>query len=426
VSLPQQIARRTRSLDRRVVDIGLALALTIWALAEPGVIGDLGRTVVVVAMTGATAWRRRAPVAVLAVELAGVALLPNSLDLPEGIAVLVAAYSAAMYSDRRLLVSALLVGAAAGLLAFGDRAQIPTGLVPLLGVAVLIAGYSAALYGDRRLVVAALLFAATPWLLAFGGQAKIRSGLVPLVLVAPVWLAGSAMRRHQHRAEASAERAERLEQEREAALRSERARIARELHDVVTHSVSVMVMQTGAARQIMGRDERRSRSLLESVESSGRSALEELRRLLGLLSDHDADAPLSPQPGVAEIPALVEEVRKTGQPVELRVEGPPRALAGGAGVAAYRIVQEALTNVLKHARGAPSRVVVRWAATALELEIVDEGTSQNGAVDDGSPGRGLAGMRERAAMYRGTLDAGPEPDRGYVVRATLPLELSEP
>jgi signal transduction histidine kinase len=418
----QRMARRARSVDPRAVYAGLAVVLVAWAVAKPGVLSDHDRTVVVVVMTAAIAWCLRAPVTVLVVELAGIALLPNNLDLPEGIAILIAAYSAAHYSEKRLLVAGLLVATALGLLALGDRAQIPTGAVPLLGVAVLIAAYSAALRGDRRLVVAALLFAATAWLLAFGGQAKIRSGLVPVLLIVPVWLAGSVMRRHQHRAEASAQRAERLEQERDAALRAERARIARELHDVVTHSVSVMVMQTGAAREIMARDERRSRGMLQSVEASGRSALEELRRLLGVLSDQEGDAPLSPQPSVAEIPVLIEQVRRTGQPVELRVEGQPQPVSGGVGVAAYRIVQEALTNVLKHANGAPSEVVLRWDDRALELEIIDEGPPQNGARHDAEPGRGLTGMRERAAMYGGTLDARPGRKGGYVVRAHIPLE----
>ncbi len=154
-------------------------------------------------------------------------------------------------------------------------------------VAVLIAAYSAAFYSDRRLVVAALLLVASASALALGGTVRIPNGLIPLVLVAPVWLGASAMRRREQQADASAERADRLEREREAALRAERARIARELHDVVTHSVSVMVLQTGAAQEIMSRDERRSRELLESVQSSGRSALEELRHMLGLLSDQD-------------------------------------------------------------------------------------------------------------------------------------------
>jgi signal transduction histidine kinase len=230
------------------------------------------------------------------------------------------------------------------------------------------------------------------------------------------------MRRRELRAEASAERADRAEREREASLRAERARIAHELHDVVTHSVSVMVLQTGAARQIMRRDEDRSQALLESVEDSGRSALEELRRLLGLLSDDDGGAPLAPQPGVGEIPSLIEQLRGAGVPVELCVEGPARTLASGVAIAAYRIVQEALTNVLKHADGAPTRVVLRYGAAALELEILDRGAPRGTGANDAQSGRGLAGMRERAAMYGGTLDARPEPDLGYAVRARIPLE----
>lgn len=352
------------------LDAALALALTGWALAEPNVFSDASRAVVLVAMTAAIAWHRRAPVAVLAVEVAGVVALPARLDLPQGVAVLIAAYSAAFYSDRRVVVAALLVAAAG-------------------------------------------------WLLAFGGQARIPRGLVPVLLVAPVWLAGSAMRRRE-------QRADRLESERDASLRAERARIARELHDVVTHSVSLMVLQAGAARQIMGQDESRSRAMLESVEASGRSALEELRRMLGLLSDADGDSPLSPAPGVAEIPALVEQVREAGLSVQLCVEGRPRAVSGGVAIAAYRIVQEALTNVVKHAGGAQSRVVLRWGDGALELEIVDggavDGPRREPLEGKTEAGRGLAGMRERASMYGGTLEARPEPERGFVVHARIPLE----
>jgi signal transduction histidine kinase len=289
-------------------------------------------------------------------------------------------------------------------------------------IAVLIAVYSAALYSNKRVLVPALVVLVATVASAFGGQLDINGWLLPFLLLIPVWLAGTAMRRRELRAEASADRADRLEREREAALRAERARIARELHDLVTHAVSVMVMQTGAARQIMRRDEHRSQELLESVESSGRSALEELRHLLGLLSDQDDDAPLSPQPGVSEIPTLIEQVRQAGVAVELSVQGQPRPVSGGLAIAAYRIVQEALTNVLKHADGAPTQVVLRWADAALEIEILDDGPPHDLAESDGQPGRGIAGMRERAAMYGGTLDAHPAPDRGYLVRARIPLD----
>jgi signal transduction histidine kinase len=378
VSLVQRLIGSARSVEPQVVDAGLALGLTAWALAEPGALSGPGQAFVMLVMTVSVAWCRRAPIAVLAIEVAGLVLIPDRLSWPAGIA-------------------------------------------------FLIAGYSAAFYSDRRVAVALLLLATAAWLFVFGGQVNVPSGLVPLVLVAPVWLAGSAMRRREQRAMASAERADRLAREREAALQAERTRIARELHDLVTHSVSVMVLQTGAAREIMSQDERRSRALLESVESSGRSALEELRRLLGLLSDHAGAAPLSPQPGVTEIPSLIEHVQEAGVDLELCVQGEPRAVSAGVGVAAYRIVQEALTNVLKHADGAQARVVLRWADNALELEILDQGplhdnAAHDDAAHDAPTGRGLAGMRERAAMYGGTLEAHPGPDRGYQVRAHLPLE----
>jgi signal transduction histidine kinase len=306
-------------------DVVLAVVLTGWAImiiahdlavGEQGTFSNGWPAAVVLAMTVAIAWLRTAPLAVLAVEAVGVVLMSSHVIWPQGVALLTAAYAASFYSDRRLVVAALLVGVSA-------------------------------------------------WLLAFAGTVRIPRGLIPLVLVAPVWLAGTAMRRREQRAEASAERADRLEREREAVLRAERARIARELHDVVTHSVTVMVLQTGAARQIMTKDEQRLRELLESVETSGRAALEELRRLLGLLSDQDRDAPLSPQPGVTDIPSLIEQVRQAGMDVELRVEGQPCEVSGGVAIAAYRIVQEALTNALKHADGASSRVLLRWRDRAI-------------------------------------------------------------
>jgi signal transduction histidine kinase len=175
----------------------------------------------------------------------------------------------------------------------------------------------------------------------------------------------------------------------------------------------------------MSQDERRSRAMLESVEASGRSALEELRHLLGVLPDQDGAAPLSPQPGVTEIPSLIEHVQQAGVDVELCVEGQPCPVSAGVAVAAYRIVQEALTNVLKHADGAPTRVDLHWTNDALELEILDQGLPHDERSQDALAGRGLAGMRERAAMYGGTLEAHPCRDRGYVVRAHLPLEATE-
>lgn len=360
-------------MDPRLLDAGIAAALSVWALTEPRAHDHAGRAPVLVAMTIAIAWRRRAPVVVLLVEVAGIVVLTNDLGWPEGVAALIATYSAALYSNKRVLVLGLLLLAAGALLAESKQITIPNGLAPFL-------------------------------------------------LLAPPWLAGNAMRIRELRAQALAARATRLELEQEAAVHAERARIARELHDVVTHSVSVMVLQTGAARQIMPKDEGRSRALLESVEASGRQALDELRRMLGVLAEQGGDAPLSPQPDVTQISSLIEQMRQAGMAVELSVEGEPRAISGGVSVAAYRIVQEALTNVLKHANGAPSRVLLRWTDDALEVEIVDQGPVQNGGVRDAPAGRGLAGMRERTAMYGGTLDAHPGLARGYIVRARIPLE----
>ncbi len=371
-----QLLARTRTLDPRWLDRGLALALTIWALSDASILVDPGPSLVLLAMTVAIAWRRREPDAVLIAEVLGVLLLPSRLQLPQGVAVLAAVYSAALYSNRRILVLALLTGAGA-------------------------------------------------WLLAIGGDVQIPGALVPLLLLAPAWLAGVAMRQREQSAQASAARADRLELEREAALHAERARIARELHDIVTHSVSVMVLQTGAARQILGRDEQRAEALLESVETSGRSALDELRRLLGLLSDDELGAPLTPQPGIDEIPGLVEQIKQTGLPVELCVEGESRVVSPGLAVAVYRIIQEALTNVLKHAgRASSTRVVLRWGEAAFELEVVDRGAVPPNTRPELSAGRGLAGMRERAAMYGGTFEARPGPGNGYSVRASIPLDSS--
>lgn len=363
-----RVTSRLGDPDPWVIDAAFAIGLSAWVLgAELG--GGTGRVLVLLVMTCSIAGRRRAPLTVLVVQVAGAIALPGRLDFPTGISFFFAAYSAVLLSARRSVVIALLVIASA-------------------------------------------------WQIAYGAEVDIPKALVPLLLVVPVWLAGAAVRGREVRAEAADLRANRLEAEREQTLRTERERIARELHDVVTHSVSLMVLQAGAARQIMSRDEQRSKSLLALVEASGRAALEELRRLLGLLSDEDTDTPLSPQPGINEIPELVEHVRSVGGEVELCVDGEPRAVSGGIAIAAYRVLQEALTNVLKHADGASARVVLRWTDDELELEITDEGPRANHMHD----GRGIAGMRERTAMYGGTLDAGPRANHGFAVRARFPLD----
>jgi signal transduction histidine kinase len=203
----------------------------------------------------------------------------------------------------------------------------------------------------------------------------------------------------------------------------ERARIARELHDVVAHSVGAMVAQAQGARHVLDRDPERAREALETIERTGRTALNEMRRSLGVLRRPDTEAPLAPQPGMSGLGVLLEQARKSGLTVELVTEGEPAPLADGADLSAYRIVQEALTNTLKHAGPVHARVAVRYGERALEVEITDDGA--DGRAPNGIPsaggGHGLVGMRERVALYGGDLHAGLRPEGGFVVRASLPL-----
>jgi signal transduction histidine kinase len=236
------------------------------------------------------------------------------------------------------------------------------------------------------------------------------------------WLVGRDLRRRRQRVVRLETRAQRLEREREekarVAVAEERARIARELHDVIAHGVSVIVVQAQAGPHLLG-DPERVRTVFGSIEASGRDALVELRRLLGILRSEDEQLAIGPQPGLASLESLVEQMRETGQAVELRVEGEPVHLSAGIDLSAYRIVQEALTNVVKHAGDAAAKVVIRYAPRALELEIVDDGRGGSAGVN--GSGHGLIGMRERVALYGGTLVAGPTNGGGYAVRATLPI-----
>lgn len=209
---------------------------------------------------------------------------------------------------------------------------------------------------------------------------------------------------------------------------AERIRIARELHDVVTHNVSMMTIQAGAARKILDTAPDRAREAMAAVESGGRAAMTELRHVMGLLTmdsdtgdDPAASADLSPQPGLGRLDALVDGVRRSGLPVELTVRGERRAVPPGVELAAYRVVQEALTNTVKHAGGADAEVTVDYAPDGLRVEVTDTGGRPTGAAATGN-GRGLLGLRERLAVYGGTLHTGPRPRGGYRVTASIPLE----
>jgi signal transduction histidine kinase len=325
-------------------------------------------------MTVPLVWRRRAPLPVVAVVMG--ALIVQSLALgtvpspdSELIAWLVAVYSVAAHSEQR---------------------------VALLGGAIGLAG-------------------GLTWI-------GLDDFFLPVVIFGGAWLAGRLVRQRQLYASALEERAGVLEREREADARvaaaEERVRIARELHDIVGHSVSVMVVQAGVERQLLDESLASTREVLRSIEQTGKEALGEMRRLVGVLRRHDDPLELAPPASVTRLDALLARMSEAGLSVRLRIEGSERPLPPGVDLTAYRIVQEALTNTLKHAGVASAEVLVRYGDGELELEVVDDGeggSPQNGA------GHGLHGMRERAALYGGEIQTGQLDGKGFLVRARLPL-----
>lgn len=311
-------------------------------------------------------------------------------------------------------------------------------------ICCLIAGYSAVTYSPFRVrAIVSLLIGAV--LLAVRHSTTIpdvAAGYLPLLLLLAIGLAANTV--HVWRQRVAALEAER-EDATARAVAEERARIARELHDVVTHNVAVMVVQAGAARKVLDTSPDRARDALLAVEAGGRAALADLRHVMGLLT-MGGDAPtepglaavsgqpatrpdgtetppddLMPQPGLDQLSSLAGRVRATGVPVEVVVTGIPVPLTAGIDLTAYRVVQEALTNALKHAAGSSVRISVDYADDAVRIVVTDTG----GARAEGAPagnGRGLAGLRERLAVFGGTLQAGPRPTGGFRVIATIPLE----
>jgi signal transduction histidine kinase len=305
------------------------------------------------------------------------------------------------FIDGQLVVfttSVFIAGIVASFLLGGirDSLQSPLGLAIVLGCAAIVV-YNKPDHNAAELVFIPLLF-------AIG------------------WLGGFAVRERADEAEAAGARATQAERERDAAARiavaEERARIARELHDIVAHAVSVMVLQVGAIRHRLPEELADDAEALEGVEQTGRSALAEMRRLLGAMR-RDGDAlELAPHPGVDRLDALIDDVGRAGLPVELHVEGEPFPLPQAIDVSAYRIVQEGLTNALKHAHARRADVTVRYRADELQIEVRDDGDGSSAS--DGL-GHGLAGVRERVTIYGGDMTAGPADGRGYVLSTRLPL-----
>jgi signal transduction histidine kinase len=289
---------------------------------------------------------------------------------------------------------------------------------------LLLTAFSAAMYADRRAAIAAACLAlgipaAIGLALAGADAADV---LLPVVIVGIPWLSGRAVAAYRRQGAELRALAQRLACERDARARlavlDERARVARELHDSIAHAVSVMVLQAGGAEPVLDTAPAQARVALQAIQEVGRDALGQLGTLLGLLVPADDRPPLAPRPGLAELERLLDTVRRAGLPVRLATLGEPVPLPAALDAAAYRVIQEALTNALKHAGAAPTNVTVRYAADGVHVDIVDSGP---GASSRRTGGHGLGGMRERVAQHGGELHAGAAAGgRGFAVSAFLP------
>jgi signal transduction histidine kinase len=353
--------------------------------------------------------------------LLAAALVPPTLTVtasrgPFPTAVLLTALMTVPLAFRRqrpLLVLALVTAAAA--LTHGTNRFFPGPLA--------VAAYTVAVVLPRRVALVALAVSSTALAAVLVQRHRLGPSevLAEIVFVVGAWSIGDAVRSRRAYVRSIEEKAERLEREREQeALRvaaEEKARIARELHDVVAHSLSVVLVQASAAEDVFESAPGQSRQALRAVSETARAALLDLRRVLGALDD---DAEFAPQPQLATLPELVEQVRGTGLDVQLDIVGELRPLPAAVDLSAYRIVQEALTNTLKHAHARHATVTVRYGAE-LEIEVQDDGVGANGI---GRSGRGLIGMRERVGMLGGSLDAGPAAGGGYAIAARIPISVA--
>ncbi len=277
---------------------------------------------------------------------------------------------------------------------------------------------------DRTQAIAGLAFGIGVTAIIFHNDPEGGAGgfVFTSVVFTVAWAIAFGLSRKFHEAEEAKQRLARAEQERveqaRLAVADERTRIARELHDVVGHSVSVMTVQASAARRLLRPHQEKEREALLVVEQTGREALAEMRRMVGVLRRPDEAPALAPQPSLEHLDRLLAQAREAGLPVELRIEGEPEALPASVDLTAYRLVQEGLTNAIKHARAQCAEVVVRYGDGHVELTVTDDGSGDGGGE---SGGHGLIGMRERVSVYGGELEAGPLAGGGYRLRARLPV-----
>jgi signal transduction histidine kinase len=307
-------------------------------------------------------------------------------------------------------------------------ALVPEGQSPTAGLGILVAMYTIGERLERQVSVPLAALAGVVLGVLLLGRGALPQSLPSViqteVILAVAWLVGDAARIRRLYTDALEERTRLLDREREErsrrAVLEERGRIALELHDVVGHHVSVIVVQSGGALSALDKRPADARTALEAIGNAGRQALVDMRRLIGILGQDDA---ADPMPGLDQLGTLVERVRSAGLDVRLTIEGDQRPLDPGLELSAYRIVQEALTNSLRHAVGGRTSALVRYATDALEITIDDEGGSAKPGIEPDHEGRGLVGMRERVKMFRGTLEAGPTPT-GFRVVARLPYPVS--
>jgi signal transduction histidine kinase len=300
--------------------------------------------------------------------------------------------------------------------------QLLGGAFALIGAA-LLGGFSTTVPAGSRTAWRGILLAA--FALGLAPMLKAHpnlSDLVPVSLPLAIFVLARVQLARQLNAEMIRDRAARLEREQERrareAVAEERARIARELHDVVAHSVGVMVVQAQGAERVLDSNPAASRQALRVIASTGRDAMAEMHRMVGMLRGGDEIASLAPQPNLAQLGALLDQVKAAGLPVTATIKGEVQLLSPGVELAAYRIVQEALTNARKHAGPARAEVLINYMPETLEVQVDDDGKSPAPATEGAR--LGVVGMRERAALYGGTLDAGPRPEGGYRVLASLP------